>query len=327
MFQVSSPSVDSKGVAEREVALVSHCLDIIGCAHTAVVSTMKIFDIWSRTQALPSQVSSICTVILGIHIFQTSLVETHAFSLSIVGQPTERLGRCMSSHNFMDRGFHSPCRSRFAPRGDAAIGGGRSFAAISGMSMSSMFLSAIRLKKTPAGSSLKHQNVTACNRRWRLFRQDRTSSTGRRNRHGDNRSSSSTQLESSSAGLSGKNEADGELDAPQLSSGTSVGELTETSRAGEPSVKRLRPHGSFNPAKLPADGNVPPSASDNAVWPSLDGSVQQQNRGLFSVQGALGVLKKLRKGMIEVPEDAADEARFLMMAALVGVLTGTAGVQ
>lgn len=44
----------------------------------------------------------------------------------------------------------------------------------------------------------------------------------------------------------------------------------------------------------------------------------------FSVQGLLGGLKKLRSA-VDVPEAATDEGRFLLMAAFVGVLTGTSG--
>lgn len=49
-----------------------------------------------------------------------------------------------------------------------------------------------------------------------------------------------------------------------------------------------------------------------------------ENAPLF--KRVIGMLERLRRRVGEVPEDAADEGRFLMMAALVGVLTGTAGV-
>lgn len=45
----------------------------------------------------------------------------------------------------------------------------------------------------------------------------------------------------------------------------------------------------------------------------------------FSVKGVLRQLDRVQKQVRDVPEDAADEGRFLMMAALVGVLTGSAG--
>lgn len=48
-------------------------------------------------------------------------------------------------------------------------------------------------------------------------------------------------------------------------------------------------------------------------------------RGWFSVKGAFGALKRLRR-VVEVPENAADEGKFLLMAAFVGVLTGTSGM-
>lgn len=48
-------------------------------------------------------------------------------------------------------------------------------------------------------------------------------------------------------------------------------------------------------------------------------------RGWFLVQGVLSALKKLQR-VVEVPENAADEGKFLLMAAFVGVLTGTSGM-
>lgn len=46
---------------------------------------------------------------------------------------------------------------------------------------------------------------------------------------------------------------------------------------------------------------------------------------LLSVKGVLRQLDRVQKQVRDVPEDAADEGRFLMMAALVGILTGSAG--
>lgn len=45
----------------------------------------------------------------------------------------------------------------------------------------------------------------------------------------------------------------------------------------------------------------------------------------LSVKGMLRQLDRVQKQVRDVPEDAADEGRFLMMAALVGILTGSAG--
>ncbi|CAM9963472.1 unnamed protein product, partial [Laminaria digitata] len=45
---------------------------------------------------------------------------------------------------------------------------------------------------------------------------------------------------------------------------------------------------------------------------------------LLSVKGVLRQLDRVQKQVRDVPEDAADEGRFLMMAALVGILTGSA---
>lgn len=45
----------------------------------------------------------------------------------------------------------------------------------------------------------------------------------------------------------------------------------------------------------------------------------------LSVKGVLRQLDRVQKQVRDVPEDAADEGRFLIMAALVGVLTGSAG--
>lgn len=45
----------------------------------------------------------------------------------------------------------------------------------------------------------------------------------------------------------------------------------------------------------------------------------------FSIIGALRQLGRVQKQVREVPEDAADEGRFLVMAAIVGILTGSAG--
>lgn len=45
----------------------------------------------------------------------------------------------------------------------------------------------------------------------------------------------------------------------------------------------------------------------------------------FPVAKVVGSVRKFVESIGDVPEDAADEGRFLMMAALVGVLTGTAG--
>lgn len=43
-------------------------------------------------------------------------------------------------------------------------------------------------------------------------------------------------------------------------------------------------------------------------------------------KGVANVLGRLVRFARDIPEDAADEGRFLMMATFVGVVTGTAGV-
>lgn len=46
---------------------------------------------------------------------------------------------------------------------------------------------------------------------------------------------------------------------------------------------------------------------------------------LLSLRGIWREVERLSRELREIPEDAADEGRFLLMAAFVGVLTGTSG--
>lgn len=52
----------------------------------------------------------------------------------------------------------------------------------------------------------------------------------------------------------------------------------------------------------------------------------RSSRPMRFLKGAMRTLGKVLHRIREVPEDAADEGKFLLMAAVVGVLTGSAGV-
>lgn len=67
------------------------------------------------------------------------------------------------------------------------------------------------------------------------------------------------------------------------------------------------------------------SASLDAAEPASPSSPASAAPPLLSIKWARGQMQRLRQHVFELPEDTAEEGRFLMMAALVGVITGTAG--
>lgn len=85
-------------------------------------------------------------------------------------------------------------------------------------------------------------------------------------------------------------------------------------------------------AAAPAAPATGASARPSLLTPATD-AAQSPSGGVaagasppFSLEWGSEKLQKLRRYVFELPEDTAEESRFLIMAALVGVITGTAGM-
>lgn len=66
-------------------------------------------------------------------------------------------------------------------------------------------------------------------------------------------------------------------------------------------------------------------SSLDAAEPTCSASAADAGPPLLSIKWGREQVQRLHRHVWELPEDTAEEGRFLMMAALVGVITGTAG--
>jgi len=104
----------------------------------------------------------------------------------------------------------------------------------------------------------------------------------------------------------------GSLCRLQGSTGDSVGAPTAFTPRGVSLVSGKAGAGAAEPLADEADASGGGGGGTSAAVAAMKWSLEQ--------------LQRVQRQLLELPEDTAEEGRFLMMAALVGVITGTAGL-